>query len=169
MRVPLVDGHGNFGSIDGDSAAAMRYTESRLTRSAMELLRDLDKETVDYQPNYDESLQEPQVLPSRFPNLLVNGSSGIAVGMATNMAPHNMGEAIDATVALIDNPEITVDELMEHIPGPDFPTGGRIMGSDGIRDAYTTGRGCVTVRARAHIEQTTTGRSASSSRRSRTR
>lgn len=159
MRVPLVDGHGNFGSIDGDSAAAMRYTESRLTRSAMELLRDLDKETVDYQPNYDESLQEPQVLPSRFPNLLVNGSSGIAVGMATNMAPHNMGEAIDATVALIDNPEITVDELMEHIPGPDFPTGGLIMGSDGIRDAYATGRGCVTVRARAHIEQTTTGRS----------
>lgn len=120
MRVPLVDGHGNFGSIDGDSAAAMRYTEARLDKPAMELLRDLDKETVDFQPNYDESLQEPVVLPSRFPNLLVNGSSGIAVGMATNIPPHNLGEAIDATCMMIDNPDCTVDDLMKVLPGPDF-------------------------------------------------
>ena len=158
MRVPLVDGHGNFGSVDGDSAAAMRYTESRLHRSAMELLRDLDKETVDFGPNYDESLTEPLVLPSRFPNLLVNGSSGIAVGMATNIPPHNLGEVIDAVTLVIDNPEAGVDDILAVMPGPDFPTGGIIMGRDGIRDAYDTGRGSIKVRGRAHIEQTSTGR-----------
>ena len=136
MRVPLVDGHGNFGSIDGDSAAAMRYTEARLDKAAMELLRDLDKETVDFQPNYDESLTEPTVLPARFPNLLVNGSAGIAVGMATNIPPHNLGEAIDATCLMLDNPEVTTEELMKVMPGPDFPTGGEIMGTAGIKDAY---------------------------------
>ncbi len=158
MRVPLVDGHGNFGSVDGDSAAAMRYTEARLHKMAMELLRDLDKETVDFGPNYDESLQEPKVLPARFPNLLVNGSAGIAVGMATNIPPHNLGEIINGTIMLIDNPEVTTEELMEVIPGPDFPTGGIIMGRDGIRSAYETGRGSLTVRGKAHIEQTSTGR-----------
>ena len=158
MRTPLIDGHGNFGNIDGDSAAAMRYTESRLARPAMELLRDLQKDTVDWQPNYDESLAEPQVLPARFPNLLVNGSSGIAVGMATNIPPHNLTEAIEATCMLIDNPDATVDELMTVMPGPDFPTGARIMGSDGIRQAYETGRGSITVRAKAHVESTKTGR-----------
>lgn len=159
MRTPLVDGHGNFGSIDGDSAAAMRYTESRLQKVAMELLRDLDKETVDFGPNYDESLQEPLVLPARFPNLLVNGSQGIAVGMATNIPPHNLGEVIDGVDALIDNPDITTEELMKFIPGPDFPTGGMIMGYQGIRDAYETGRGSITIRGKAHIENTSTGRS----------
>lgn len=158
MRTPLIDGHGNFGNIDGDSAAAMRYTESRLAKPAMELLRDLQKDTVDWQPNYDESLAEPQVLPARFPNLLVNGSSGIAVGMATNIPPHNLTEAIEATCVLIDNPDATVDELMTVMPGPDFPTGARIMGSDGIRQAYETGRGSITVRAKAHVESTKTGR-----------
>jgi len=158
MRVPLVDGHGNFGSVDGDSAAAMRYTEARVHRMAMELLRDLDKETVDFGPNYDESLTEPLVLPARFPNLLVNGSAGIAVGMATNIPPHNLGEVIDGVVKLIENPEVTIDELMEVIPGPDFPTGGTIMGRDGIRSAYETGRGSITTRGKAHIEQTSTGR-----------
>ncbi len=158
MRAPLVDGHGNFGSVDGDRAAAMRYTESRLQRLAMELLRDLDKETVDFGPNYDESLLEPLVLPARYPNLLVNGSAGIAVGMATNIPPHNLGEVIDATVMLIDNPEATIDELMTVMPGPDFPTGGTIMGRDGIRSAFETGRGSITVRGQAHIEQTSTGR-----------
>ncbi len=158
MRVPLVDGHGNFGSVDGDRAAAMRYTEARLQRIAGELLRDLDKETVDFGPNYDESLQEPLVLPSRYPNLLVNGSSGIAVGMATNIPPHNLGEVIDAVDMVIDNPEVTVEDLMKVIPGPDFPTGGIIMGSDGIKDAYETGRGSIKVRGKAHIEQTSTGR-----------
>ena len=158
MRTPLIDGHGNFGNIDGDSAAAMRYTESRLARPAMELLRDLQKDTVDWQPNYDESLAEPQVLPARFPNLLVNGSSGIAVGMATNIPPHNLNEAIEATCHLIDNPDATVDELMQIMPGPDFPTGAVIMGSDGIRQAYETGRGSITVRAKAHVESTKTGR-----------
>ena len=158
MRVPLVDGHGNFGNIDGDSAAAMRYTESRLARAAMELLRDLNKDTVDWQPNYDESLREPSVLPSRFPNLLVNGSSGIAVGMATNVPPHNLGEAIDAACMLIDNPEATVDDLMTVMPGPDFPTGAVIIGTQGIRDAYTTGRGAITVRAKAHVETNKNGR-----------
>ena len=158
MRVPLVDGHGNFGSIDGDSAAAMRYSEARLDKPAMELLRDLDKETVDFQPNYDESLQEPVVLPSRFPNLLVNGSSGIAVGMATNIPPHNLGEAIDATCMMIDNPDCTVDDLMKVLPGPDFPTGGIIMGRKGIRDAYETGKGSLTIRSKCRIEEGKNGK-----------
>ena len=158
MRVPLVDGHGNFGNIDGDGAAAMRYTESRLAKPAMELLRDLQKDTVDWQPNYDESLAEPVALPARFPNLLVNGSQGIAVGMATNIAPHNLGEAVEATCYLIDNPDATVDELMQIMPGPDFPTGALIMGTDGIRQSYETGRGSITVRAKAHVESTKTGR-----------
>ena len=159
MRVPLVDGHGNFGSIDGDSAAAMRYTEARLDKAAMELLRDLDKETVDFQPNYDESLEEPKVLPARFPNLLVNGSSGIAVGMATNIPPHNLGETIDATCMMLDNPDITTEELMTALPGPDFPTGGIIMGKKGILDAYETGRGSLTVRAKCTIEDRKNGKS----------
>ncbi|MRS13228.1 MAG: DNA gyrase subunit A [Actinobacteria bacterium] len=158
MRAPLVDGHGNFGSVDGDSAAAMRYTESRLARPAMELLRDLEKETVDFGPNYDESLTEPLVLPSRFPHLLVNGSAGIAVGMATNILPHNLAEVINATIALIDDPEITTEGLMAHMPGPDFPTGGAIMGREGIVSAYETGRGSIKVRGKAYAEQTTTGR-----------
>ena len=152
MRLPLVDGHGNFGSIDGDPPAAMRYTESRLTYAAMEMLRDLDKETVDLQPNYDESLSEPAVLPSRFPNLLVNGSSGIAVGMATNVPPHNLNEVTEAVCMMIDNPDVTTDELMTVLPGPDFPTGGIIMGTEGIREAYETGRGTITVRAKVHVE-----------------
>ena len=159
MRVPLVDGHGNFGSIDGDSAAAMRYTEARLDKAAMELLRDLDKETVDFQPNYDESLEEPKVLPARFPNLLVNGSNGIAVGMATNIPPHNLGETIDATCMMLDNPDITTEELMTALPGPDFPTGGIIMGKKGILDAYETGRGSLTVRAKCTIEDRKNGNS----------
>lgn len=158
MRVPLVDGHGNFGSIDGDSAAAMRYTEARLDKAAMELLRDLDKETVDFQPNYDESLEEPVVLPARFPNLLVNGSAGIAVGMATNIPPHNLGEAIDATCVMLDNPECSVDDLLKVMPGPDFPTGGIIMGRKGIRDAYETGRGSLTVRSTCRVEEGKNGR-----------
>ncbi len=152
MRYPLIDGQGNFGSVDGDSPAAYRYTEARLSRLATEMLRDIDEETVDFAPNFDESTVEPAVLPSRFPNLLVNGSSGIAVGMATNIPPHNLGEAVDATVAMIDNPDITVDQLMELLPGPDFPTGGIILGSKGIRDAYSSGRGLVRVRAKAHSE-----------------
>ena len=159
MRVPLVDGHGNFGSIDGDSAAAMRYTEARLDKAAMELLRDLDKETVDFQPNYDESLEEPSVLPARFPNLLVNGSAGIAVGMATNIPPHNLGEVIDATCLLIDNPDATTEELMKVLPGPDFPTGAEIMGIGGIKDAYETGRGSITIRAKYEIKEQKNGRS----------
>ena len=159
MRVPLVDGHGNFGSIDGDGAAAMRYTESRLDKVAMELLRDLDKETVDFQPNYDESLEEPTVLPARFPNLLVNGSQGIAVGMATNIPPHNLGETIDATCMMLDNPDVTTEELMKALPGPDFPTGGIIMGKKGILDAYETGRGSLTVRAKCEVQEKKNGRS----------
>ncbi len=159
LRVPLIDGHGNFGSIDGDSAAAMRYTEARLDKAAMELLRDLDKETVDFQPNYDESLEEPTVLPARFPNLLVNGSSGIAVGMATNIPPHNLGETIDATCLMLDNPEIETAELMKALPGPDFPTGGIIMGKKGILDAYETGRGSLTVRAKCSVQEGKNGRS----------
>lgn len=158
MREPLIDGHGNFGSVDGDRAAAMRYTESRLQKIAGELLRDLDKETVDFGPNYDESLQEPRVLPARFPNLLVNGSAGIAVGMATNIPPHNLGEVIDAVMLLIDNPDAGTDEILAVMPGPDFPTGGSIMGREGISEYYATGRGSVKVRGKAYIEQTSTGR-----------
>ena len=159
MRVPLIDGHGNFGSIDGDSPAAMRYTESRLGRPAMELLRDLDKETVDFQPNYDERLEEPTVLPARLPNLLVNGSAGIAVGMATNIPPHNLGEAIDAACVLLDNPDATTADLMKVLPGPDFPTGGIIMGKKGITDAYETGRGSLVVRAKSKVQEGKNGRS----------
>jgi len=161
LRAMLVDGQGNFGSIDDDPAAAMRYTEARLTRIAQEMLRDLDMDTVDFGPNYDGSTNEPLVLPSRFPNLLVNGSSGIAVGMATNIPPHNLRETISATIAYIDNPQITVEELVqEHIQGPDFPTGGIILGYQGIRDAYETGRGRVRLRAKAHIEEVGRGKEA---------
>ncbi|WP_350454584.1 DNA gyrase subunit A [Slackia heliotrinireducens] len=158
MRVPLVDGHGNFGSIDGDSAAAMRYTEARLAKPAMELLADLGKETVDWVPNYDESLQEPSVLPARFPNLLVNGSNGIAVGMATNIPPHNLGEAIDATCLMLDNPDVTTEELMEVMPGPDFPTGGVIRGREGIISAYETGRGSLTIQSSYKIKEGKNGK-----------
>lgn len=158
LRYMLVDGHGNFGSVDGDPPAAYRYTEARMSKMAMEMLADIDKETVDFKNNYDDRLQEPVVLPSRFPNLLVNGSTGIAVGMATNIPPHNMGEVIDGMCALIDNPEATLDEIMEHIKGPDFPTAGIIMGRSGIRAAYATGRGRVTVRARAEIVENKNGR-----------
>ncbi len=160
MRYPLVDGQGNFGSIDNDPPAAMRYTEARLARLATEMLRDIDADTVDFGPNYDESRLEPLVLPSRFPNLLVNGASGIAVGMATNIPPHNLGEAIDAVVAFIDDPQIDVDGLMQHLHGPDFPTGGIIVGREGIREAYRTGRGRLTVRARAHVEPLRHGKQA---------
>ncbi len=158
MRYPLVDGQGNFGSVDGDSPAAMRYTEARLRKIAEESLADIDKGTVDFQPNFDDSLQEPTVLPTRIPNLLVNGASGIAVGMATNMAPHNLGEIIDATIAYIDNNDITTDELLKHIKGPDFPTGGIIYGEQGIREACETGRGRIVVRAKTEIELTHSGR-----------
>ncbi|MDR7854957.1 DNA gyrase subunit A [Tissierella sp.] len=158
IRYPLVDGHGNFGSIDGDSAAAMRYTEARMTKLTMEMLRDIGKDTIDYRPNFDETLKEPIVLPSRFPNLLVNGSSGIAVGMATNIPPHNLKEAIDGTIMLIDNPDADVEELMTVIKGPDFPTAGHIMGKEGIKSAYRTGRGKITVRAVTEIEETNKGR-----------
>jgi DNA gyrase subunit A len=154
MRAPLVDGQGNFGSVDGDSAAAMRYTEARMTAIAEELLADIDKDTVDFIPNYDDSLQEPDVLPSRIPSLLVNGSGGIAVGMATNIPPHNLEETINALVYLIDNPDATSDDLMSFIPGPDFPTGGIIYGKKGIIEAYQTGRGRIRVRAKTHVEQT---------------
>ena len=152
-RYPLIDGQGNYGSIDGDGAAAMRYTELRMTKLTQEMLRDINKETVDFQPNFDEREQEPTVLPARFPNLLVNGSSGIAVGMATNMAPHNLNETIDGCIAFIDNPDITVQDLMKFIKGPDFPTGAHIMGKQGIIDAYETGRGRVIMRAVANIEE----------------
>ncbi|MBQ8294927.1 MAG: DNA gyrase subunit A [Clostridia bacterium] len=157
INFPLVDGHGNFGSVDGDSAAAMRYTEARLTKLAAEMLRDLDKETVDFIPNFDGSEEEPTVLPARYPNLLVNGADGIAVGMATNIPPHNLAEVIDGTIAMIDNPEITVDELMEYIPAPDFPTGGVIMGRSGIKNAYRTGQGRIVIRSKAEIEEYGTG------------
>jgi len=160
MRNELVDGQGNFGSVDDDPAAAMRYTEARLARIATEMLRDLDMDTVDFAPNYDGSRQEPLVLPARFPNLLVNGSSGIAVGMATNIPPHNLSEVIEATIAYIEDPEIDVEGLMRHIKGPDFPTGGIILGRGGIRDAYETGRGRVRVQARAHIEPLSHGKEA---------
>jgi DNA gyrase subunit A len=160
MRYPLVDGQGNFGNIDDYPAAAMRYTECRLTRLATEMLRDIDSDTVDFKPNYDESRREPEVLPSRFPNLLVNGSAGIAVGMATNIPPHHLGETIDALVALIDDPAVDIDRLMKHVKGPDFPTGGIIVGREGIREAYRSGRGRIVVRARAHIEELRGGRTA---------
>jgi DNA gyrase subunit A len=160
MRYPLADGQGNFGSVDDDPAAAMRYTEARLSKVATEMLRDLDADTVDFTPNYDGSVQEPLVLPSRFPNLLVNGSSGIAVGMATNIPPHNLRETIAATVAYIDDPQVDVDGLMSHLKGPDFPTGGIILGGSGIRDAYATGRGRIRVQALAHVEPLKQGKEA---------
>ena len=152
LRYPMVDGHGNFGSVDGDPAAAYRYTEAKMSKLSMHMLTDIEKDTVDFMPNFDESRKEPLVLPSRIPHLLINGSNGIAVGMATNIPPHNLGEVIDGIVALIDHPDITIDELMEYIPGPDFPTGAQIMGVSGIRAAYHTGRGKLRVRARAEIE-----------------
>ncbi|MDO5329297.1 MAG: DNA gyrase subunit A [Coriobacteriia bacterium] len=158
MRVPLVDGHGNFGSIDGDSPAAMRYTEARLDKRAMEMLRDLDKDTVDFVPNYDESLEEPVVLPARFPNLLVNGSNGIAVGMATNIPPHNLGETIDAVSLLLDNPDASIQDIMQVMPGPDFPTGGQLMGKKGILDYFETGRGSLTIRAKCDVVEKKNGR-----------
>ncbi|HRF51190.1 MAG TPA: DNA gyrase subunit A, partial [Trichococcus flocculiformis] len=151
-RYPLVDGHGNFGSIDGDSAAAMRYTEARMSKIALEMLRDLNKDTVDYHDNYDGSESEPDVLPARFPNLLVNGASGIAVGMATNIPPHNLTEVISALHILMNNPDATTAELMEAVPGPDFPTGGIVMGKSGIRKAYETGKGSIIVRGRVEVE-----------------
>ena len=157
INFPLVFGHGNFGSIDGDSAAAMRYTEAKLTKLASEMLKDLDKETVDFIPNFDATEEEPTVLPARYPNLLVNGADGIAVGMATNIPPHNLAEVIDGTIAMIDNPEITVDELMEIIPAPDFPTGGIIMGRSGIKKAYRTGQGNIVIRSKCEIEEYGTG------------
>jgi DNA gyrase subunit A len=160
MRYPLVDGQGNFGNIDGYPAAAMRYTECRLTRLATEMLRDIDADTVDFGPNYDESRREPQVLPSRLPNLLLNGSAGIAVGMATNIPPHNLGEVVDALVAMIDEPTIDVDRLVKHVKGPDFPTGAIILGREGIREAYRSGRGRIVLRARTHIEELRGGRTA---------
>ena len=153
LRYPLVDGHGNFGSIDGHPAAAYRYTEARMSKMSLDMLADIDKETVDFGPNYDDRLQEPLVLPSRFPNLLVNGSTGIAVGMATNIPPHNLCEVIDSICLLIDDPEADMSAIMEHIKGPDFPTGGVIMGHAGIRAAYASGRGRVIVRARTEIEE----------------
>lgn len=159
IRYPLVDGQGNFGSVDGDSAAAMRYTEARMSKLALEMMADIEKDTIDYSPNYDESLEEPQVLPSRYPNLLVNGSSGIAVGMATNIPPHNLGEVIDGVVALINDKELSDEALMRLIKGPDFPTGGIIMGTKGIKDAYLTGRGSIRVRAKSTIEKMSNGKS----------
>ena len=158
MRYPLVDGHGNFGSVDGDPPAAYRYTEARMSKICNELMRDIDKDTVDWDPNFDESLKEPQVVPSRFPNLLVNGSSGIAVGMTTNIPPHNLREVIDACICVLDNPNATLDDLMEHIKGPDFPTRGIIMGRSGIRAAYATGKGHIRVRARTEMEEFGNGR-----------
>ena len=152
LRYPLVDGQGNFGSVDGDAPAAMRYTEIRLDRIAHELLNDLDRETVDFVPNYDETEEQPAVLPARFPNLLVNGSAGIAVGMATNIPPHNLTETVDACLAVIDDPEVQFEQLLSILPGPDFPTSGIINGSRGIREAYQTGRGRVHIRARVAVE-----------------
>jgi DNA gyrase subunit A len=160
LRYPLVDGQGNYGSVDDDPPAAMRYTEARLAKLATEMLRDIDADTVDFTPNYDESRQEPLILPARFPNLLVNGSAGIAVGMATNIPPHNLGETIDAVVAYIDDPGVEVAELMKHVKGPDFPTGGIIVGRKGIQEAYETGRGRVVMRARAHVEPLRGGKEA---------
>ena len=152
-RYMLVDGHGNFGNMDGDGAAAMRYTESKLAKISLELIRDIGKDTVNFVPNFDETEKEPEVLPSRFPNILVNGTMGIAVGMATNIPPHNLGEVIDGCVAYIDNKDITVSEMMEYIKGPDFPTGATILGNSGIKKAYETGRGSITIRAKAEIEE----------------
>src|SRR5213593_4320065 len=160
LRYPLVDGQGNFGNLDDDPPAAMRYTECRLARIATEMLRDIDADTVDFKPNYDESRREPEVLPSRFPNLLVNGSTGIAVGMATNIPPHNLGEVTDALVALIDDPAADVEKLSKHVKGPDFPTGAIILGREGIKEAYRSGRGRVVMRARAHIEELRGGKAA---------
>ena len=153
FRHMLVDGHGNFGNMDGDGAAAMRYTEARLSKIALEMVRDLNKNTVDFQPNFDETENEPLILPSRFPNILVNGTMGIAVGMATNIPPHNLGEVIDGCVAYIDNPNIDTDGLMQYIKGPDFPTGASILGNSGIRKAYETGKGSITIRGQADIEE----------------
>ena len=158
MRYELVDGQGNFGSIDGDNAAAMRYTESRMTKLSSEMLRDLDKDTVEWEPNFDETLKEPSVLPSSIPTLLINGSEGIAVGMATKIPPHNLVELVNGIVALIDNKTITIEELMSHVKGPDFPTAGLILGVDGLKDAYETGRGKIKMRARAHIETNKKGK-----------
>src|SRR5213593_2229223 len=160
LRYPLVDGQGNFGNIDDYPAAAMRYTECRLARLATEMLRDIDADTVDFKPNYDESRREPEVLPARFPNLLVNGSAGIAVGMATNIPPHHLGETVDALVALIDDPAADVEKLSKHVKGPDFPTGAIILGREGIKEAYRSGRGRVVMRARAHIEELRGGKAA---------
>ncbi|EAC5650324.1 DNA gyrase subunit A, partial [Listeria monocytogenes] len=157
-RNMLVDGHGNFGSVDGDMAAAMRYTEARMSKISMELLRDINKDTIDYADNYDGSEREPVILPARFPNLLVNGSSGIAVGMATNIPTHHLGEVIDGVLALSHDPDITIRDLMEYIPGPDFPTAGMIMGRSGIRRAYESGRGSITVRGRVDIEEKKNGK-----------
>ena len=157
-RYMLVDGHGNFGSMDGDGAAAQRYTEARMSKFALEMLRDLNKNTVDFQDNYDGSEREPIVLPSRIPNLLVNGATGIAVGMATNIPPHNLSETIDAVKLMMDNPEVTTRELMEVLPGPDFPTGGLVMGKAGIHRAYETGKGSIVLRSRTEIETTKSGR-----------
>ncbi len=159
MREMLVDGHGNFGSVDGDPPAAYRYTEARMSKISLEMLADIEKETVDYIPNFDDSRKEPTVLPSKFPNLLVNGSTGIAVGMATNIPPHNLREVVDAARYLLENPDAALDELMEYVPGPDFPTGGIIMGRSGIRAAYGTGRGKITLRAKAEIVENNKGRS----------
>src|SRR6478735_3817077 len=158
LRYMMVDGQGNFGSIDGDSPAAMRYTEARFKRIAEEMLSDINKNTVDFQPNFDDSLEEPTVLPAKVPNLLINGSSGIAVGMATNMAPHNISEVIDGIIAFIDNNDITIPELMVHVKGPDFPTGATIYGYQGIRSAFETGRGRIVLRSRSTIETTSTGK-----------
>ena len=158
MRGMLVDGHGNFGSIDGDSPAAMRYTEARMTELAMVMLRDIDKDTVDFHLNFDDTQREPDLLPGRYPNLLVNGASGIAVGLATNIPPHNLGEAIDGTIALIDNPKLSTQELMQYIPAPDFPTGGILAGDGELLQAYETGRGKLQVRAKVHIEDGSAGR-----------
>src|SRR5574344_157336 len=153
LRYPLVDGQGNFGSVDGDPPAAYRYTEARMSKIACEMLTDIEKETIDWQPNFDETKKEPSVLPSRFPNLLVNGADGIAVGMATNIPPHNLGEVIDATIAQIDNPDITIEELMHYIPCPDYPTGGVIMGRNSVRKAYKTGHSSIVLRAKTEIEE----------------
>ncbi|HBG14471.1 MAG TPA: DNA gyrase subunit A, partial [Synergistaceae bacterium] len=153
MRQPLVDGQGNFGSIDGDPPAAMRYTEARLSSAGEQMLADIDEETVDWGPNFDDSLKEPLTLPTRVPNLLVNGSTGIAVGMATNLPPHNLGEVVDALFLLLDNPDAGVEEILSVLPGPDFPTGGVILGRQGIHDAFRTGRGKLTIRGKAHVEE----------------